>query len=349
MKLGALRISIIAFLFLIGSTAFSQGEKLGDNDSPTADSTVMMTGLFNGTNEINGTVGFGLSTIDTVDFFNIPDSAAWNLDTSFLGNLLLGDIDVFPSFPDYRIELRQYIGATRSTAILDTTIIIPTFQGASVVNIDRRNFYSIAITNVSGGAGIYGLDFLIVQGAPNGSGSLALPVEWLNFEATLVDQNVHLLWSTASEENNRGFYVERSADADTWEELGFVEGGGTTEEIRDYSFIDKAPSIGYNYYRIRQVDFNGDIDYSVIRETILDPGVFSDALKVFPNPTTDVLNISPFIGTYTLMDLQGRVLKKEQLNGTWTKIPVTAYPQGTYLLKLQAPNQDSQVLRFIKR
>lgn len=350
MKLGAHRFFIISLLFLVGNVAFSQTPETEPNDSPTDAGTITLPGLGGGvTVEFGGIVAETSTPNDTVDYWNVPDSAAWSLDTSFSGNLRLESVFLFPGFSDYRIELRRYIGATRATAVLDTSIIIPRVVGSTVFNINRRHFFSLVIKNVSGGQGFYAMRFSMTQGAPNGSGSLALPVEWLSFDAALVDQNVHLSWSTAAEENNRGFYVERSQDAELWEELAFVEGAGTTEEIRDYSFIDRTPSIGYNYYRIRQEDFNGDTDYSDIRETILDPGVFADALKVFPNPTTDILNISPFIGTYAIMDLQGRVLQRAQLNGTWTEIPVSDFAQGTYLLELRAVNQASQVLRFIKQ
>ncbi len=346
MKLGVKEILSVAFLFLLGHMAFSQNE-IEPNDSPSTAQTVSIFGP--SATDFNGNVIFSVPT-DTVDYWNIPDSASWTIDTSFLGDLRLVGIDSFGiGSYDYRIELRQYIGATRASAVLDTTIIIPKSIGATVQNINRRNYHSIVIKNLSGTAGIYSLDFIMVQGAANGSGSLGLPVEWLNFEATLKDQQIHLYWQTATEENNRGFYVERSSDALHWEELGFIEGAGTTEEFRDYSFIDPSPSIGYNYYRIRQEDFNGDTDYSDIREVVLDPGTLVKNFRVYPNPTTEFIRVSPIIGQYRILDLQGRVLQHSHLNGSTTKLSLSSFSRGTYIFELLLPDQPSQIHRIVKQ
>ena len=67
-----------------------------------------------------------------------------------------------------------------------------------------------------------------------------------------------LTWQTASELNNAGFEVERSADAKQWEVLGFVNGHGTTMEANDYKYLDAQPMRGMNYYRLSQTDFDGN-------------------------------------------------------------------------------------------
>jgi hypothetical protein len=78
------------------------------------------------------------------------------------------------------------------------------------------------------------------------------------------DHTVMLSWTTESETNNFGFFVERSADGLLWEEVGFIEGHGTTSGRNDYAFQDGQLPSGVNlyYYRLRQMDFNGATETS---------------------------------------------------------------------------------------
>ncbi len=103
--------------------------------------------------------------------------------------------------------------------------------------------------------------------------NVALPVSLLNFTATKKTKAVELRWSTSSEQNNKGFEVERSLDATTFEKLGFVKGNGTTNQTSYYTYNDvtyyragangnTAPAVAY--YRLKQYDFNGTFEYSPV-------------------------------------------------------------------------------------
>lgn len=116
--------------------------------------------------------------------------------------------------------------------------------------------------------------------------SLALPVELVDFQARLQGSGVNLFWQTASEHNNAGFHIERSAEGREWQTIGFVEGQGNTAETQRYSFPDEKPLSGENYYRLRQTDFDGATEYSkIVRVDFKNSGEASD-LNVFPNPVT---------------------------------------------------------------
>jgi len=94
--------------------------------------------------------------------------------------------------------------------------------------------------------------------------SFPMPVELATLDAGQgQDGNIQLEWSTASESNNFGFYIERSIDGITWQEIGFVEGHGTTEVAHQYTFGD-ADAIAHTQYqyRLRQVDYNGAVTLS---------------------------------------------------------------------------------------
>lgn len=90
-----------------------------------------------------------------------------------------------------------------------------------------------------------------------------IPVELAAFEAKPLRDEVQLLWSTATETNNRGFYIERRDNQKGgWHELKFIEGKGTSSEITEYSFADRNLKPGSYEYRLRQTDLNGVVAFS---------------------------------------------------------------------------------------
>jgi len=116
-----------------------------------------------------------------------------------------------------------------------------------------------------------------------------LPIELTSFTASLTKQNTTLLdWQTASETNNSGFEIEHSIDGTSWEKIGFVEGHNIADK---YSHIHQNPQKGVNYYRLRQIDMNGDFEYSKIVSVEVNR---SSTISIYPNPTKDKINI---IGT----------------------------------------------------
>ncbi|MFO8067781.1 MAG: hypothetical protein R6U11_09395, partial [Bacteroidales bacterium] len=96
--------------------------------------------------------------------------------------------------------------------------------------------------------------------------SEALPVEWLNFEATLQGDHIAVQWTTASEINNHGFFIQRSYNANNFENIAFVSGNGTTSQISNYEYLDFEIDDNHDvvYYRLVQKDFDGSTDNSEI-------------------------------------------------------------------------------------
>jgi hypothetical protein len=114
-----------------------------------------------------------------------------------------------------------------------------------------------------------------------------LPVEWLAFTGKVQDNNVLLTWQTAREQQNAGFHLEHSTDGLRWTGIGFVAGQGAATVIQLYSFLDEKPLPGINYYRLRQMDFNGNedvskvvsVDFPSLRDLI-------NLVRVYPNPVS---------------------------------------------------------------
>ena len=120
-----------------------------------------------------------------------------------------------------------------------TPINIPS-SGYQVVSVDSMTQFAAQ------SSGFYKLD------AP-----WFVPVELNSFNASLVNNNIILDWTTASELNNQGFEIEQSFDNENFNQIGFVPGFGTTTETKSYSFTVSNASAGLNYYRLKQIDFDG--------------------------------------------------------------------------------------------
>ncbi|MDP1675454.1 MAG: T9SS type A sorting domain-containing protein, partial [Bacteroidota bacterium] len=110
-----------------------------------------------------------------------------------------------------------------------------------------------------------------------------LPVELVSFTATVRSGKVELSWSTATEINNAGFAIEKNSNG-IWNKIGYVEGNGTTNAPRNYSFTDNA-SAGKYQYRLKQIDRDGKFEYSNIVEAIVALTANDYALgQNYPNP-----------------------------------------------------------------
>ena len=184
----------------------------------------------------------------------------------------------------------------------------------------------------------------LVQAASN-VGSL-LPVVWLDFHAEAKNNQVELTWLTASEHNNQGFAVEYSQDAKKWQEVGFVEGRGTSTVVSPYTFTHATPNPGYNYYRLKQEDFNGDFEYSSIQEVVMTHTSLTSTFLAYPNPVSEFLYVDSQIGQILLRDLNGKLLYTQQVNGWGNQFSVKEFPRGVYLLEFVPKTGERETLRI---
>lgn len=192
-----------------------------------------------------------------------------------------------------------------------------------------------------------------------------IPVELIAFNLTVRENTVLLSWATATEINNRGFEIERrqvfsqlsSANTQEWEAVGFVNGKGTTTSTSAYSFYDKSLSPGKYSYRLKQIDFDGSINFSNEIEVALLSPVNFELSQNFPNPfnptTTirftvgDVNHASTAWATLRIYDVLGNeiatLVNEEKTAGTY-KVDFDAssgtwnLASGIYYYRLTAGN-----------
>lgn len=183
------------------------------------------------------------------------------------------------------------------------------------------------------------------------------PVSFLPLTATKQgDRQVLLTWKTASEQHNDHFTIERSSDGVNFTDvLGSVPGNGNSNMLRSYSFTDKEPLAGWNFYRIRQVDFDGRSSYSNIAPLQLNGA--GSLLRVYPNPARNQVLVefssqSAQAVQISLIDNKGATVKQvtlragQGLNRQW--IDLTGLSQGIYLLKTVV-GSNTLVQRVLKQ
>jgi len=86
-----------------------------------------------------------------------------------------------------------------------------------------------------------------------------LPIELISFTSDKILCNKNMIrWSTATEVNNDHFEINRSSDAITFNKIGSIAGNGNSTQTLSYYFIDVNPIPSINYYRLKQVDYNGN-------------------------------------------------------------------------------------------
>ncbi|BDQ02641.1 T9SS type A sorting domain-containing protein [Ignavibacterium sp.] len=125
-----------------------------------------------------------------------------------------------------------------------------------------------------------------------------LPVELISFNCNQIDDDVQLMWVTATELNNLGFEVQRKMESNEFITIGFVKGSGTTSELHHYSYIDRDLAPGKYFYRLKQIDHNGQYEFS----QVVDIEIISNyALEQnYPNPFNPVTKIRYTIAASSL-------------------------------------------------
>ena len=179
-----------------------------------------------------------------------------------------------------------------------------------------------------------------------------LPVSLARFTAVAVRLDAQLRWTTASEHDNDRFVVERSADGTAFEAVGTVRGQGNSSQAVDYAFLDAGAARHARagqplYYRLRQVDFNGETSYSPVRTVAFGPG---GPAGLYPNPagpaaTLDLSDLPAGPYQVQVLDLTGRVVGAYSLaGGAQHPLDLRALAVGTYLVRVRGGDVSQSLL-----
>ena len=158
--------------------------------------------------------------------------------------------------------------------------------------------------------------------------SSALPIELINFTVRKKNEMLILFWKTASEQNSDYFDIEHSTNAQDFQKLGRIKTQGTNYDIRSYSYPHQSPPKGINYYRLKQVDTDGQFTYS----NIVSGKIGTEEITFYPNPATGTISFDHPVETVTIYDLMGKeILKKEQVESV---LDISGMEESIYILEI---------------
>lgn len=204
-----------------------------------------------------------------------------------------------------------------------------------------------------GGAGGKGTTAGIEDGAAGGNGqviicvtAVILPVELVAFNGNVENDQIRLEWQTASEQNNNGFEIQKSIDGRFWDQLDFVEGNGTTLVPNKYTSIDQSPIGGMNYYRLKQMDFNGNFEFSNVISVDFNR---LKEITAYPNPVNDQLiikaQLSKEVDIQIYNTLGQSVYQNTQFLNSQLGLDLSDLKTGTYYLNIDNAETGGSIFR----
>jgi hypothetical protein len=209
------------------------------------------------------------------------------------------------------------------------------------LNFDGNGIIEFSYSGANGASFSYNCGSIVYNSGLISDGfqhfeSSPLPVELTSFTVKLLESSYAVLeFQTSSEENNSHFEVERSTDGKDFKVLGIVNGNGTRVETHDYYFVDDFTQRGTNYYRLKQVDYDGQFEYSKIISIDVETESNNTLIS---NVVTDEIRFNVSVEA-RLYDINGNLLKR----ATGQKIDVYDLPAGIYILRIN--NESFKVLK----
>lgn len=349
-NLSFLRSFSVFALLLLGTVGYSQSifqnpltgvDFSGNNPHTTGqifDPNILVSGIGRGAGanaatgvDLYNADGFNTGIFDPTDYFTFtiqPNTGVTINFTSFVYHAQVGMNG--PTSFAFRSSVDNFTANIGTPTITGATIslIAPAFQGITAPITFRLYAWNAATAD-----GTFGIeDFDFIAAGP-------LPIELTAFRAEAIDaRTAKLTFSTATERNNHYFAVERSQDGARYETIGQVQGAGNSSVQQDYSYLDQHPAKGLNFYRLQQVDFDGQFAYSpVVTLTFGQSGV----LHLAPQPVVDQMRVQleqPVAqdSPWEVYDFAGRLLQSGILEAESAefRIPTTSLTEGSYVLRL---------------
>jgi extracellular elastinolytic metalloproteinase len=171
-----------------------------------------------------------------------------------------------------------------------------------------------------------------------------LPLTWGNFTLTKLNSAVQLNWNTYSEQNVNGFVVQRSSDRQRFTDLGNVASKGNGNN--NYQFTDAQALPGISYYRLKQVDNDGNYSYSKILSVRFDKPL---EITMLPNPAKDYVEVrsSETVEQIQLLNALGQVLWQNRQQVNSSLIPLNHLSAGNYYIRVQT-SRETKTMKLQK-
>lgn len=332
---------LIALIFL-SYAGFSQelsGEVLCPTKNVPADDCGCTTDCFN--DGLCSPVGSGnCSTSSTTLTVNVPADRDVSISIAAPTCNTFAGLDASDF---YQVNGRQQNGSSNTTPDYDGPCLATVGNSGSfdiLINGNRAEeciVIDVSFTDNGGTAGA-GCDIISV-----------LPVEFSSFTAKVQKNTAILNWTTASEINNDYFEVEQSTNGQQFSSIGLVQGAGTTSIAQEYSFDAPMVAGADNYFRLKQVDYDGGTDYSSI--IVLNGGSSSTTLDAITSYVSEDRRLHVLGATsseFRILTMNGQQIMEGTLSSNGQNIiDISTLQRGMYILQSTSA-KGNQTHKFVK-
>lgn len=267
---------------------------------------------------------------------------------------------VDPRVVDYRVYIDNGDGVFNLT--MDTMLIksgTTTISSSSPYNSPILGYEPYSLTKPYSDRSLWVVILKNTTDIPNDIYALIsnsctpLPVQLTRFTVQRIKTEVMLKWTTSTEINNKGFYIERQYGTGNWETIGFIATqafSGNSATDLDYSFIDQNEMKGLTQYRLRQVDIDEKSTLSDIRVVKGPEQLFN--VRVFPNPSQNgqlilVMDKADQEAEITLVDMAGKITGKWN-HFTGNRLQIQSLSTGMYMLKVWIKGEtEPQIMKVM--
>ncbi len=322
-----------------------------NNRNPYVDSPQLVTKIWGGGIAPQPTIGASNLTLTNIS--NTSVRLSWTSGNGTRRVVIVRATNPVNGLPIDTVHYLANANFTSAPQIISGNAVVYNGTGSSVTitNLQAGVTYHYAVVEYNGWyntANYFTAGVSVING-------VTLPVSWLNFAAHRSGEVVNLSWQTASEKNNLGFYVERSADGLSYAPIGFVRGNLNSNVVNTYRFTDESalPATTW-YYRLKQTDVDGRFEYSNV-VTVQAENHIPQPL-VYPNPVGAYLFFQgnePWSGevTYMITNVTGQLIKQHhdqvQASSNSIAIPTGDLPAGVYFMQIEF-NHRNYRYKFIK-
>ena len=284
-----------------------------------------------------GSVGLNVSLPTSGEYIASPETVV-ALSGSFVNKFTWTYSTVNKNF--FGVSNQAIAPGDGGTIIITVKGVTPVSSRISVANIIRLNPAAYPNENTNNNNLTASLG--VVPGGP-------VPIKLLSFDAVKQNKSVYLSWETATELNSSHFDIQTSRNGTDWQSIGTVAAAGNSNTTRRYSYTHSSPGKGINYYRIRLVDLDAKFEFSPTRAISFST---STTITVSPNPTADKVFItSGNSGTVqlTVYSSEGKLMQTFKSFVLGNSIDMSSFAPGIYLLKITDKDDNTEVMRVVKK
>ncbi|MEP6949789.1 MAG: T9SS type A sorting domain-containing protein [Ginsengibacter sp.] len=211
---------------------------------------------------------------------------------------------------------------------------------SATINLNGANNINFSVNSDPASSAIYRFQIIFASAE-----SAVLPLTFTSVKAYQQNNTISVEWKTENEKNMKAYNVEKSIDGNRFNSVSGITANNFP--VNNYSWTDAYPTDGYNYYRIRSTDINGEIKYSEVIKVL--PSKATGDIKIFPNPVTDntihlqIGNQPGGLYELRLVNKSGQSVMIKQIHhadGTSTETIRQAQliPKGIYQLEITKPD-----------